>query len=277
MHSRIRLSQPTTFYINSHLGNDTTGNGLTRQTAFLTPQHARDFVFRNYDCNLYPVTFFYINSGIPYPGVICAYPLLGLGHDYGENHEGELDSAGNVSVLINDTTAGCFHAAGGAQIYIKNFGMRSFGPAPCVIAPYQGFVTVNHCVFYGSEAAPIIDAGPVQGRVAIDSTCWFIWTGLSSVFAGSSFLNAHDGGSITIPANTQYILGAPVFSFGFANVSNAGRIQCRAVWSGAARGRRWTSQSAGMFLTGHPTAAGLDSYMPGDANGQDLDGTAVIL
>lgn len=274
---RIALTANTTFHIDNVSGSDTTGDGLTPSTAFRSPQYARNFVYRNYDCNLYSAKFFYHNTGVIYNSdLICAYPLLGLPPDYGEMHEGELDSTGNVAVLVVGATSGCFHVAGGAQIYMKNFGVKGTGPAPCIIAPYDGFITVDHCVFYGSEFAPCFEAGPVQGRIAIDSSCWFIWTGPSNVFAGSAIFSAHDGGSITIPYKPGHqfsIYGNPTFGDCIMSVSNRGRIQCRTPFAGTARGVRWKAQSSGMILTGQ----NVNTYIPGDANGQNLDGTGVIL
>ena len=267
---RITLNSDTTFYVDSLNGSDLTGDGLTRLTAFKTPQHARDTVYKTYDCNLYSVTFFYVNSGVPYGGVIAAYPLLGLGHDYGESYRGELDANGSIAVLVQDNIAGCFHLAGGAQAYIYNMGMSSTNGVPCVVAAYQGLAALNRVVLYSAQNAPLINAGPSCGRIDILNEWWVINAGI----AGNALLNATDRSYITVPVEAPCTLyGSPIFTFSTAAVTNYSIIDCRCAFNGGARGRRWATAANGMFITGH----NLDTYLPGDLVGNSLDGTGTRL
>ena len=266
---RHRLKQDTRYYVDSLHGNNS-NNGLIRECAFKTLQGAWDWVYSEIDAHLHSVEFFLVNSGAPYSGVIAAYQIPGLPHDYGVRFTGELDAAGHVCTLVEDSSAGCFHIAGGCQVYIRNVAVRSHNGAQSIKAAYHGSVFLDNMVFYGADGAALIEAGPVYSRVEINSPFWVHNLGT----AGSAILSAYDTGSITVPAQaTCTIQGNPYFSFSTVAVSDRGKMQVRCPFVGDARGRRWTTQSDGMILTGRD----LDSYIPGDAPGSSLDGTGLRL
>jgi len=272
---RIQMTQDMTFYCNFLMGSDTTGDGLTKFTAFKTPQYMRDYVYRNYDCNLFAVKFSYADCGVPYPGVIMAYELLGLGHDYGETHEAELDVNGNVAVLISDTGAGCFHAAHGAQPYIRNFGMVATNGACCVTSAYGSdtLATIEHCVFYGADGRNLMEAGPSGGRISVDSECWVINQLTGNTPMANTLFHATDGGVIVKqPAGRITFQGtvAPKFAVATAAATFAGRVDLNGQWAGGARGYRWHRAAGGMLIT---HGLNPDTYIPGDANGYSADGT----
>lgn len=269
------LNAPTTrIWVDIVAGNDS-NDGLSFVTAKQTPQAAVDMVIKDFHLNNFAVEFFYVArfSGpnpVEYPGVIFAYPFMGSPHDFAITLRGQT-IGGAVQVRIADGIAGCVHAAEGAQVYIHDIAVRSTaGGNPCLKAAYNGKLFLDNVVFY-TGGGSMIEAGPRGGSIDINGPLSINQFGTDQ---SAGLTNSMDGGTIiSAPGTIWTLVGSPQFSFGMLNASLRGYQDLRHTWAGApAVGRKWTLQSDGMFVTGHPGAAGLDAWVPGSINGAMLDG-----
>jgi hypothetical protein len=281
------LKTHTRIWIDNVHGNDENDACFTRETALRTPQAAVNRVIQEFHLNNFGIEFFYCwnddaqGNPIEYPGVIFAYPFLGSAHDYAISLRGEVDAAGSVRVRIADGIAGCIHAAEAAQVYVYDIAGRSFNAnVPVYKAAYNGKLFLYNVVAYDAGSSQF-EAGPRNSSIDINGPWWVYNTSRDPNYSMAAGLcNVMDGASITSAPNATCSLnGNPKYWFGVMNVGNRGRMEIRNQFSGGARGRHWTNQSDGMFLTGHghatdprAAAAGLDAYFPGDTPGASLDG-----
>jgi hypothetical protein len=281
------LKNHTRIWIDNVNGNDENDACFTRETALKTPQAAVNRVIQEFHLNNFGIEFFYCwnddaaGNPIEYPGVIFAYPFLGSAHDYAISLRGEVDAGGSVRVRIADGNAGCIHAAEAAQVYVYDIAGRSFNPSvPIYKSAYNGKLFLYNVVMYDCGGS-MIEAGPRKADIDINGPWWVYNTSQDPNHSiGAGLLNSYDRSSImTAPQATCSLNGNPLFSAGVMNLSNRGQMEVRNQFVGGARGKHWTNQSDGMFLTGrgHATdpaaaAAGLDAYFPGDQPGVSLDG-----
>jgi len=288
------LKDHTRIWIDNVHGNDENDSCFTRETALRTPQAAVNRVIQEFHLNNFGIEFFYCWNDdahgvpIPYPGVIFAYPFLGSGHDYAIAVRGEVDANGSVRVLIENGTDGCIHSAEGAQPYVYDIAGRSFNAGvPIFKAAYNGKLFLYNVVMYDCGGS-MIEAGPRKGEIDINGPWWIYNTNPDPNHSiGAGLLNSVDRSSImSAPNATCNLNGNPKYWYGVMNLSNRGQMEIRNQFVGGARGRHWTNQSDGMFLTGHgnavrpgeplvswlQAAAGLDAYFPGDQPGASLDG-----
>lgn len=273
----LNSTGPTRWWIDNINGNDIF-DGTTRATAFRTIQHAYDWVRCNVNANNFPQEFFLCwdgtNTITDYAGAILTYRIFGLPHDFGVTLRGEVDGNGAVRTRIGNGGDGAIHVAGECQVYLTNTALHTTSARPAAIAAYGGKLFLNNIVLYGSPGASLIEAGPVYARINLIGPLWVI-NNISDPLATALF-NADDESSISLEhGNTITIYGNPLFSYSTIAVSRRGKIQVNGTitWSGTARGAKWKGQSGGMIQAGQS----LDSWIPGDSNGTNLDGTAWII
>ena len=278
--SRIRLYGNITFYV-STTGSDSHNGTNSSTQAWLTLQHALDWIHTNIDLNGYNVTIKVADG--TYTGFDCAFsPAIGLGSAGSSNGaEGMIALIGNTTtpanVVINGSggTGHCaFVSGGGNQLYVN--GVKFAGSQSGLVSILGALVEFNNCEFgtitqnqigaslggaiflndYGdfSTGAPTIGTTPkytISGSAA---------TNISADFNG--LIDMGNGGNVTLS-------GTPAFGTAFVKSSLGSTVYATGMsYSGSATGVRYSvGTNANIWTSG-----GGASYFPGGTSGSSGTG-----
>lgn len=266
---REKLIANRTYYVRTD-GSDS-NNGLTNTSggAWLTLQHAWDFISANLDQAGFLVTI-QVGAGTYTAGVLMTGGKNGA--------TGQVKWLGDVTtpsnVLISTTTQSCFQSAGpGNNILITGFKVQtSAGNASAfegigIYSSGQGLLNFTAIDFGACYVAHYVSDS--SGYITVDGT--YIISG-----GAQWHMQARTNGLISLHSPTVTIIGSPAFSRAFAVVENIGRLSCGATFSGAATGIRY-EVSNGILQVYNTTKQASPTYLPGNAAGVIGIGGSYIL
>ncbi len=245
--SRIYYVRPDGSDSNDGLVNDAGG-------AFLTIQKALDTAFGTLDLDAFDVVIQLADGSYAAGGNVAA-PRLGTG---------TVTVQGNAmqpeNVIVNASSTGCFRAASGATLIVKDMELRTTGAVHCLTAAVGGQIQFGN-VRFGS-------CGGVHIRAEIGGLIEAL--GNYAVVAGAaSHFNTGLTGVIRIAGRTVTLVGTPAFGAAFAQAATGGQaVLVGNTFSGAATGKRFDVSLNSAINVG---GAGVN-YLPGDVAGVTATG-----
>ena len=248
---REALTANRTYYVRTNGSDANTGLANSSGGAWLTLQHAYDYVASHLDLGGYTVTIQGGNTPSFTAGLSVAQPWTGGGAIILDLGGGSLNVTGsavqNLTVLPGTLTVqnGTLIATGSGVI---NQGVGNIAIGSGVTFGACGFV---HLVAYATGAIVNVTANTTVSG------------------GGAAHWYAANGGLISDASHTITLTGTPAFSpYGFA-FSRAGNIQCFSnTFSGSATGPRYLSDLTGVVFTN----SGGASYLPGNSSGSTATG-----
>lgn len=243
--TRIRLTQPTQFYVNPSSGSDN-NSGLSLAAPFQTIQGAVNVIYERYDLNSQAVTINLANgtyvspSGSPVVAV-CGLPL-------GTTQSPPISIVGNVStpssVSLQGTNASGVLVTDGAHINLSGVTITSSGTGAFIAgitAIQGGIVTVNGPITTSTSVGPQIMAIGF-GSVIISSN--YTITG-----SGGSHFSVLEQGRISVLNVTATCTGNPSFAV-FANCeSNSTIALSNCSYGGNATGAKYRVVYGGRIIS----------------------------
>ncbi|RKE72594.1 DUF2793 domain-containing protein [Pseudorhodoplanes sinuspersici] len=251
---REKLTAARTYYVRTD-GSDA-NDGLVNSAggAFLTIQKAIDIVFGTLDLDAFNATI-QLGDGTYTVGGNATAPRLGTG---------TVTIQGNAThpqnVIVNASSVGCFRAASGASLIVKDMELRTTGGTNCLVASVGGFMQFGN-VRFGTSGSSHMRA-EIGGLVEAIGN-------YSIVGNAGSHINMGLCGVVRISGRTVMQIGNPTFSGAFVLGTTAGMAVLNGnTFTGAANGKRYdVTLNAGVNVTG----AGVN-YLPGDAAGTTATG-----
>jgi hypothetical protein len=258
--TRHLLSAPLTLYV-SPTGNDITGDGLSPETAYATPQAAINYL-HSIDCGGQVVTVQLAHG---------TYPQFSVANLTGVQSPASLvitgDTATPAAVLISATGPAVPAVAVGFGGQCLLQGMRLTTSGDTFSAGIE--------VFNGYCELVNLDFGPCSGpHIAVGAGGIVGLVGPYTISGGAPLhMNAYAGQITTYgevlpgsPAFTVTLTGTPAFPEGYAAAAAGGLVLAAPglmTFSGAATGPRYAVSLCGVIATG---GAG-PTYFPGNAPG----------
>jgi len=236
---RVLLGADTTIYVNGTTGSDATGNGLSSNTAFQTPQAAWNVLHARFDLNGHAVTIqvadgTYTNNAQPILSASGTIP--------GQLYPNSVIIQGNMGNPANclwDTSGGtlvhCVEGFGGAMFQIQGFRLRS--SYACIESAGSGTIIYYQDIDFSTSA--YYHASALWSAFLAAAGNYTISAG----GANCQHFTAGDGASITVGQGINITLvGNPTFS----------------VFCAATSGGSWGTQPG--FLTFTGTCVGMRYY-----------------
>lgn len=169
-----------------------------------------------------------------------------------------------ASCIISPTSANCFKAETGGQMYVNGFTLQTTTSGRGLQATTNGYIAFGTAMAFGACATYHIEA-TIGGNV--------ISLGNYTI-SGSSGAHLHctSNGHILLQSGTVTITGTPAFSSYFVGVNGAYVQTGTVVWSGSATGKRFLVHDNGTIYTGQSFT---QTYFPGDTVGEIYGGGVV--
>ena len=251
---REKLTAARIYYVRPD-GNDANdGFANSAGSAFLTIQKAIDTVFGGLDLDAFNVTI-QLGDGIYTSGGNAGTQRLGTGS---VTVQGNAAQPGNV--IVNTSSVGCFRAAAGASLIIKDMELRTAGGINCLVATVGGFIQFGN-VRFGSCGASHLRS-EIGGLVEAISNYTIVGS------AASAHVSVGLCGVARVSARTVTLTGSPAFSPFVLGTTAGMAVLSGNTFSGAATGKRYdVTLNAGVNVTG----AGVN-YLPGDVAGTTATG-----
>lgn len=262
---RLKLTQDTTFFV-SNSGSDL-NNGFTIGTAWMTSQHAADWLAANVDASGFSITVQFADG--TYAGCTISATPINLGANYIWNG----NASDNSLVVFNNGsyTAAVIELLGNIAGLIS---FQNFTIAPTVES------SVGISSDYGNQVVEATNIAFDSSALTSGGACFGIdnafcamtsgvgnsvkgtWLGLVWIFVPAVF--NFTGGPITL-------IGTPAFTLGTVQAYSAGAIIIGngEGWVGSATGPRFVLQQ-GASIEGD--GSGNLNYYPGNSAGQISSG-----
>jgi len=249
---RERPTANTDLYV-SPSGSDSTGDGLTPQTAWATPQKAWDTIQRNYDITGIKVTV-HCAGGAYMSGVLAQGPIVGSQNPSSVLFKG----AGSATTSISVTNASCFNAQSGAIYSVSGFTLNATGvgagQGAGLYATPGGILVFGADINFGTCAVAHLFAQ--GGQISNDGSPYVISGG------AQAHLDAQNLGIVTTSTSVS-LIGNPTFSLAFAVSAFYGLVYAGgAAYSGTAVGSKYSTSSGAIIVNGAGT-----NFFPGSLGG----------
>lgn len=251
---REKLTAARTYYVRPDGSDANDGLANNAGGAFLTIQKAIDVVFGTLDLDAFNITI-QLGDGTYTAGGNATAPRLGTGL---------VTIQGNATlpqnVIVNAASIGCFRAASGASLIVKDMELRTTSGINCLVAAIGGFIQFGG-VRFGTSGSNHI-------RTEIGGLVEAIGN-YSIVGNASSHINMGLGGIVRVSGRTIMLTGNPAFGAAFVLGTTGGMAVLNGnTFPGAATGKRYdVTLNAGVNVTG----AGVN-YLPGDVAGTTATG-----
>lgn len=246
--TRVKLTGARTYYVNSGTGSDG-ADGLTVGTPFATIQKAIDTVY-GLDLNGFAVTI-QLANGTYTTGGRASGAMVGGSAATPLTIQGDTGTPANV--LISTTSAHCFEALSGAEVFVTGVKMQTTTSGDCLFAQYNGEMR------FGA-----VDFGTCAGfHKNIADNARMYNTGNYTI-SGSAMGHEHcNNGSYMLNFGaTVTLTGTPAWSSYFVGISHAIVQYVNMVYSGAATGQRFLVHENALLWTTES-----DTFLPGNAVG----------
>lgn len=254
---RTKLGANTNLYVNGSTGSNS-NNGIASGTAWLTIQHAWDWMFANLDLNNFTVTVQIADA--TYTGGLTASGNLLPGQAGYSNIVFNGNSGTPANVVLNNASA-LGVSVTGALITVQNMKISGAGSClDCIQASQNGILAFNNLIFGACSVSQIVATN--AGQV--------IQLGNYTISGGAgSHMLAQQNGFISLVSSTITLTGTPAYSNAFAVSSQLGNIYAPSItYSGGATGTRYSININGIIQT---NGAGA-SYFPGSIVGSTATG-----
>ncbi len=259
--SNIRelLTAARLYYVRSDGSDANSGLADTAGGAWLTPQHAYDYIAANVDTGGQDITI--IVAAGTYGGVNVSKQITG-----GGSISLIGDTTTPTNVIISTTTTNCFEVSNaiGSALYIAGFALRTTSGDLIVCGAPGAVVTINGKIDYGSTTSTQVRCVAPGARI----TCFVDYT-LSGGAAAHYYANS--GGFIQFAVNTVTITGTPTIgTFAYADRSSIIDTEAQ-TFTGAvnAATKKFTVNDVALIFTGTGGTAG---YFPGGVAGTQTNG-----
>lgn len=250
--SRIRLTAPTTFFVNVSIGDDSNDGTSTRP--WKTLSNAYSNLQKKFDLGGQNITV-QCQAGTFTTGLQADGPLFGLGSVLFLG-----DTVTPANVIINPSAGNAVRLRYGAIISFAGFQVTASTNDVIRVEAGSHFLLTGNCNFAATPGFHFF----VLGGTASLATSYNITGGAVSHFAVS-------GGTLRAisPLSTATVTGTPAFNNGFVDAQNAGLVDSQFLnFSGAATGPRYTAFANGVIFI----AGGGANYFPGNAAGSTSTG-----
>lgn len=261
--TRQLLVANATYFV-ATTGSDS-NSGLSSTTAWLTPQHAANFIMNTLDLGGFNVT---VNVGTgTYTANLALGPYVGRAT---EGHTGPVIFVGNPnnpSSVIFDASAGANTITavetGGLEWDFNGFQLQNSQTAACVVADAGGWITLSKIVFGAASGGQHVEAED-GGIVEFTSNYTVSGGAALHLYCLTRGMILYSGAVSTVTLS-----GSPAFSSFFADVDSNALISAPSVaFSGTATGTRYFQQNGGSFLlVSGGSYVDPNTVFPGNANG----------
>jgi hypothetical protein len=260
--ARRRLSAPLTLYVSTS-GSDTSGDGLTQQTALATPQRAWNMIMEELDTGGQAVTVQLADG--TYPGFNCSGAPVG---QVGWQVTFTGDPLNIVGVVINGLNMAAVGCSIGGVVFIENMRLQSGGTgagAGCgIYSTTGGLLAFQNIDFDTCSQCHIMAA---DGEVSAQGDAYSI-SGPAPIHCASNF-----AGSLDLAGCTVTINSIPTFSVAYIQVSWCGVANLSgSTFVGQANGARYQVSLNGVLSVGGQNP---NTWLPGNANGTSSTGGQV--
>jgi hypothetical protein len=252
----VKLSASKFFYVRAADGSDgNNGETDTSGGAWLTLQHAVDYIQKNVDLNGYTAYIFL--RGAFTSGVAITSPFRGPG--------GVMFTTGSgVAASITSTNSNNFFVTNGANITVHGNGfggtltLSTVSSGNCMQTASGGQISQNGNVF-GACAGSHMEAG--AGGI--------IYTDGNYIISGGAIIHWHaaaSGGNISVQGATITLTGTPVFSGFFAGLSFGEIYLAGTTFVGSAIGKKFLCHFLGYLSCGALTSSDIPGSIAGTAD-----------
>lgn len=251
------LTANRTYFIRTDGSDSNDGLANTSGGAFLTIERARQAIYA-LDLNGFTATAKLadgtytagvICNGMP-PGAAIASPII---------FEGNNSTPANV--IISTTSADCFIAQNGANLYVSGVEMRTTTSGSCMRA-IKGGQIIHGNVRFGTSAGFHVETAD-GGRRYNDGN-------FSIVGGAVAHQHVTSGGFQLLSSCTVTISGTPAFSQYFVGLSGGYAQYTACTFSGSATGIRFLNHEGGVINT---DGQSMTTYLPGNAAGVCVNAT----
>jgi len=249
---RETLTAPRIYYVRPD--GDDANDGHDHAHAFLTIQKAVDVIFGTLDLDAFNVTI-QLADGTYSAGANVTAPRIGTGQ---VTVQGNADNPGNV--IVTAASIGCFRAASGASIVVRDMELRTTSGTNCLVASVGGHIQFAGLRFGTCSAAHI--RSEIGGLVEAAG---------NYAIVGNAAFHANMGlcGIIRVSGKTVTLSGSPAFSIAFAYGTAGGMAVLNGnTFNGIATGKRYDVTLNGAI---NVQGAGVN-YLPGDVAGTTATG-----
>ncbi len=251
---RDKLTAARTYFVrpDGHDSNDGLSDNFGG--AFLTIQKALDVVFGTLDFATFNVTI-QLGDGTYSVGGHVTAPRLGTGSVTVQGN-----AANPENVIVNVSSVGCFRAASGAALIVKDMELRTSSGTNALVASVGGVIQFAGIRFGATAAAHI--RTEIGGLVEATGN-------YAIVGNASSHINMGLCGIARVSGRTVTLSGTPAFGSAFVLGTTAGMAVLNGnSFSGSATGKRYdVALNGGVNVSG----AGVN-YLPGDVAGTTATG-----
>lgn len=251
---RVRLGANTTFYV-ATTGNDS-NNGLASGAAWLTLQHAVNYIIDNVDLAGFTATIS-VADGTYTSGITISGPFIG---------EGTVillgDTTTPANCIISTTNADCIQLNGGVSLSVEGFKLQTTTSGSCINCLGSTVNIAGNMNFGTSANYHIVIAD--GGHAVLNSNYTVSGSCLAHFFAQTT--GAIIGGSTT----TVTISGSPAWTTAFAYARLCGVMDVPSISfsGGTPTGPRYSAVLNGAINT----SGGGASYFPGGTAGSTATG-----
>lgn len=251
------LTADRTYYVRSDGNDANTGLSDTAGGAWLTLQHAGDWIAGNVDLGDYDITV-QVRNGT-YAGLQMLRPFVGNGW---VTFVGDPTTPTNVVIQAGAVPAG-FNATFDAAYKISGFEVNDTSTTYALYASAHGKIrVVGNC-----KLGPIATSGGVirtnvSGQIILESN----WSSTGNTQC--LFWNEFGGTTENSGSHTVTLTGTPAYSAA-TSYADGGYFNGPSItFSGSATGQRYLAQHGGYIFTGNAGA----NYFPGNSAGDSTTG-----